>query len=317
MIPTLLVGASGLLGGAVRRTASPATLTARVRWGTPSQDADLGDAVAALAGMPSVREQGWRIIWCAGRSVVASDASEAAAETAAFATMVAAARRLLPGGPVGRITVASSAGGIHAGSSAPAVDEAVAPAPLSAYGQEKLAQERVLADAATRAGWDAVAVRLGPLYGPGQDPTKPQGLVSALCRAVLTRRPVRLYVPPDTRRPYLWVGDAARIIVGIADGTAGHGGALRIRVVPGGPEVTVQQLVATVQRVTGRRPPVLVAPGPEAARHAAGLRLRTRYPDETVLPDRTPLTVGVGLLWRSLLARPRATCPPDTGPAPA
>lgn len=303
MTPTLVVGAGGLIGGAVTAALGPTARPAAVRWTSPERDDDLRSAVAALAADPEVRRSGWRIAWCAGRSVVGSEDAPAAAETAAFARLLGAVADLLPGGPRGRIVLTSSAGGLHAGGEPP-FDEASVPAPRTAYGAQKLEQERLLAASAAGLGHDAVTVRLGPVYGPGQDPSKPQGLVSALSRAVVTRRPVRIYVPVETRRPYLWVGDAGRILAGLLGAPADAGGALRVRTVPAGPEVSIRQLVGTVGRIARRTPPVLLAPGPEAAAHARDLRLATRHPAETVLPDPTPLTVGVGRLWRAMLSEP-------------
>ncbi len=62
--------------------------------------------------------------------------------------------------------------------------------------------------------------RLSNLYGPGQDLAKPQGLISQLCRAQLTRRPLSIYVSLDTRRDYLFVDDAAAMVV--AGARRGH-----------------------------------------------------------------------------------------------
>lgn len=301
MIPTLVVGAGGLIGRAIASAVGPGVRAADVRWSTDARGADLRAAVALLA---ADARSGWRVVWCAGRSVIRSDAATAVVETRALSEALDAVAELLPGGPDGRLVMTSSAGGIHGESGASPSDEATPPTPLTPYGVEKLAQERLLSGTAAAIGCDAVAVRLGPVYGPGQDPAKAQGLVSALCRAVLERRPVRIYVPVETRRPYLWAGDAGRILARIAAAPVATGGSLRIRTVPGGPAVTIGQLIETVRRVTRRAPPVLVSPGPEASTHALDLRLATQHPEETILPDPTPLTVGIGRLWQTLLADP-------------
>lgn len=305
MTATLVVGAGGMLGRAVVAALDGSVQTAAVRWGTSAVPDDLRTAVAVLARDPAVvGGDGWRIVWAAGTSVISSERDATEAETAAVADLLAAVADLLPTGPGGRVVLASSAGAIHAGGGDPPFDEDSVPAPRSWYGTAKLTQERLLDAAARRTGVDAVAVRMGPLYGIGQDPGKAQGLVSALCRAIMDRRPVRLYVPWETRRTYLWAPDAGRLLARIAAAPAVDGGALRLRTVPGGQDVTVTQLVETVRRVTRRRPPVLSAAAPEGAAHARVLRLASRHPEETVLADPTPLTVGVGMLWRALLRTP-------------
>lgn len=303
MIPTLVIGAGGLLGRAIVG-ATDGARRAHVRWGTRHQAQDLWDAVAGLTADPSAMDVGWRIVWAAGRSVIASDEGTAAAETRALEATLQAAADLLPRGPLGRFVLASSAGGLHAASVDPPFDEATPVEPRSAYGREKLRQERMLARAVQEYGWDGVAVRLGPLYGIGQDPTKSQGLVSALCRAVIDGRPVRIFVPGETRRPYLWAPDGGRIMAGILAGPPREGGDLRVRTIPGGASTTVHQLLETVRRVTRRVPPVLFARDRDTPTHASDLRLSTRFPLETTLPDLTPLTVGVGRLWQAMLVDP-------------
>lgn len=302
MIPTLVLGGGGLLGRAILR-ALPDARRAVIRWGSAGSTADIRAAVRSLADeVPEGR--GWRIVWAAGRGVISSDEAALRAETEALATVLASTEAMLPAGREGRVTLISSAGGLYAGNVRPPFDEDAPVAPLTAYGQQKAAQERLVAATAARSGIDAIAVRLGPIYGAGQDPTKAQGLVSALCRATVTRRPLRLYVPLDTRRPYLWAGDAGRIVAALATGPVERGGDLRTRTVPGGPAVTVQGLIGAVRRVTRRDPPVLLAPGPEAARHARDLRLASCHLAETTLPDPTPLTVGISLVWREMLRDP-------------
>lgn len=302
MTPTLVLGGGGLIGRAIRR-ALPGARRAVVRWGSAASTADIRTAVRLLAD--ETGESGrWRIVWAAGRGVISSDETTLRAETEALGVVLTSTEAMLPAGREGRVTLISSAGGLYAGSDRPPFDEEAPVAPLTAYGREKAAQERLLAATAARSGIDAVAMRLGPVYGTGQDPTKAQGLVSALCRATVTRRPLRLYVPLDTRRPYLWAGDAGRIVAALATGPVERGGDLRIRTVPGGPAVTVQDLIGAVRRVTRRDPPILLAPGPEAARHARDLRLASCHPSETTLPDPTPLTVGIGLVWRAMLRDP-------------
>ena len=72
--------------------------------------------------------------------------------------------------------------------------------------------------------------RIANLYGPGQDPTKAQGLVSQLCRAHLERRPTSIYVSLDTARDYLFVDDAARLVLGATERAArAHRGPPRSR----------------------------------------------------------------------------------------
>ena len=109
--------------------------------------------------------------------------------------------------------LASSAGGVYAGASGPPFTEHTEPAPISAYGRAKLRSEEIATEFAVRTSTALLVGRLANLYGPGQNLDKPQGLVSQLCLAQLTRQPLTVYVPLDTMRDYLFVDDAAAMAV--------------------------------------------------------------------------------------------------------
>ena len=83
---------------------------------------------------------------------------------------------------------------------------------LVAYGRAKLAMEGHARALAAATGVRVVLGRLANVYGPGQTLGKPQGLLSQLCLADATRRPLPVYVSLDTIRDYLYAGDAARMV---------------------------------------------------------------------------------------------------------
>jgi UDP-glucose 4-epimerase len=163
-------------------------------------------------------EAPWRLFWCAGAGVLATPPAALAQETLLLTRFVAAvadhlsidaslARR-------GTLFFASSAGGVYAASAAaPPFDEDSPVGALAPYGHEKLAQERLFAQAAQACGTGLVVGRLSNLYGPGQNLAKPQGLIGHVGMATLRREPVSIYVPLDTIRDYLFAADAGRMIV--------------------------------------------------------------------------------------------------------
>ena len=81
---------------------------------------------------------------------------------------------------------------------------------MSAYGESKLEQERIVRAWSAATGVPAAIGRFSNLYGPGQDLTKPQGIISRLVRASLRGEPLLVFVPLDTVRDYLFAADAAR-----------------------------------------------------------------------------------------------------------
>src|SRR5579864_1705357 len=84
-----------------------------------------------------------------------------------------------------RIATASSGGTVYGDPAHLPARETTPPAPLSAYGAAKLAEEVYLWAFARRHGISAVALRYGNVYGPRQDGTGEAGLVAISCHRLL------------------------------------------------------------------------------------------------------------------------------------
>jgi UDP-glucose 4-epimerase len=169
-------------------------------------------AQAARLGRP------WRLLWCAGASVLATSDRALAQETRLLSRFLDWVADRLSGNQVltnaGTVFFASSAGGVYAASSVPPpFDESSPVGALAPYGREKLTQERLFAQVAGSCGVNLVIGRFSNLYGPGQDLSKPQGLIAHVGRAALRHEPVSIYVPLDTIRDYLFAADAGRMVV--------------------------------------------------------------------------------------------------------
>ena len=215
-----VVGRGGLLGRGVEtvlatrgRTWHPA---GRFRWEDPDQvSSQLRAACHAFAG--EVGEEPWQVAWCAGAGVVGSTAGELERETLALGHLLDALTEsfALRQGGRGAMFLASSAGGVYAGSPNPPFREDSPVRPLAPYGENKLKQEHLAKEWSSRAGTPVLIGRISNLYGPGQNISKNQGLITTVCRRVLARQPLMLYVPLDTIRDYCYVGDASRLV---ADG---------------------------------------------------------------------------------------------------
>lgn len=293
---TVLVGA-GLLGSAVARTLrrdGESVLVAAVPWAEPDAAVDAVLSTADEAGPD------WRLAWCAGSGVVGSSESDLAAE-------VDVARRVVAGIDVApkAVLLASSAGGVFAGSSGPPFTERHEVRPLAPYGQAKLAVEASFADLAARGSRLAVA-RFANLYGPGQDMTKPQGLVSQLCRSRLTGQPLVVYVDTDTMRDYVYADDAGAVAAAMLDRIAeAPEGAIVTKIVASGIPTTISGLVGAATRALRRRPPVVHARAAGGAQ-VHDLRLRSVvWPDLDRLVS-TPLVVGLRRTADEVAAQHRA-----------
>jgi len=283
---TWVVGAGGLLGRHVAgRLADNGheLITQRIPWSDPeAARAALQHGFTEL--LTRAGDGQWNLAWCAGAGVVSTSAESLQQDAELFGDFV----RHIGRHPVvcsrGAFFLASSAGGVYAGSpDTPPFTEDTEPRPLAPYGRMKLAKERELTAVAEATGMPAFIGRIANLYGPGQNIDKPQGLVSHLCRAHFTGQPLSIYVPLDTLRDYILVSDcAAMVAAGLAD--------LRRVVTPEQPVATkilasgrgtsIGALIAESTRIFRRRPRIMLVSSPAAAGQVRDLRLRSvRWPE--------------------------------------
>jgi UDP-glucose 4-epimerase len=304
-VKTWIIGRGGLLGRALARRFTDQWTAPAITWSNPTA------ALAALRTQAKqfheqTADQPWALLWAAGAGVVSSDAAALQAERSYLMTVLesVAARR---NNGRGVVFLASSAGGVYAGS-APAPFHAGSPAVArSPYGEVKLQQEsdarRLLAD---RAG--LLIGRIANLYGPDQNPDKQQGLITRLCQAAAHRSPLNLYVPLGTLRDYVYADDAAAVIAQqVRRSLASHQRPYEqtVMVVATGQATSVGQLIGVVQGVTHRRVPL--ATGSQAGTRIAAQR---QVPDLRLIPtvplsERTALATGVRRVFDALVTRTR------------
>jgi UDP-glucose 4-epimerase len=284
------IGAGGLIGSAVVRASQQPFAGPSVPWSDPEAAfAALRSGLDAFAGQ--VADGPWALVWAAGSATVSASDEQAAAEAALFHRCAqAVADSALP--DCGVVLVVSSAGGIHAGSPHPPFSENTPPAPISAYGRARLAQEQAATEALA-GRWPVVLARLSNVYGPGQDLAKLQGLVSRLAVCSLTREPLNLFVPLSTVRDYVYVHDAAAAIHAWIHASAGSVPGARVRIIASGQGTSIGQLVRTAQDVGHRRVPIAMGSHPSARSQAPDLRfVPSPLPDDAAVPL-TPLPVGM------------------------
>jgi UDP-glucose 4-epimerase len=299
---TWTIGAGGLIGSAVTRLADNAFRGSVVPW----RDAEAAGEVLR-ATLRNFEQQSratgtpWAIVWAAGAATVAATEQEAGREAElfrSFARDLAGAR--LTGDGV--IVLVSSAGGIHAGSSGPPFDERTPPAPISPYGRARLAQEAAAAELLGHR-WPVVLARVSNVYGPGQDLTKLQGLISRLALSSLTREPLNLFVPLSTVRDYIYVDDVAALIHAWITEETGTPAAARVRILASGLGTSVGQLVRTAQDVGHRKVPIAMGTHPSAPNQAPDLRFVPSRPETADLLPSTTIPVGMKRVFDDLLRR--------------
>jgi UDP-glucose 4-epimerase len=254
----------------------------------------LTEGLRALA--QQARDDMWNIAWCAGAGVVATPSEVMETERATFTAFLSKLSGHGDAIKKGAFFLASSAGGVFAGSADPPFTEETPPHPLSPYGAAKLAMEDELVTLARATGMRTVVGRIANLYGRGQNIEKPQGLISQLCKARYTGLPVSIYVSLDTLRDYLFVADCAEMVVGALCGVRRpqpqRADPVVVKILCSGRSTSIASLIEETRRVLRRRPRVLLDISPAPA-HVRDLRLRSMVWPELDRLAHTPIPVGI------------------------
>ncbi|HET7510080.1 MAG TPA: NAD-dependent epimerase/dehydratase family protein [Solirubrobacterales bacterium] len=120
-------------------------------------------------------------------------------------------------------------------------------APLSAYGQSKFAAEGYLALYERLYGLSGVALRLGNVYGPRQDPLGEAGVIAIFCGLLREGGRPTVFGDGTQTRDYIYVGDVVSAAIAAAGSNAT--GAINIGT---GRETDVLELVKSLGELGGR-----------------------------------------------------------------
>ena len=153
-----------------------------------------------------------------------------------------AARTASPTGGAVPVVYASSAA-VYGDASGVVATEALAPAPLTAYGADKLGSELHARVATVVHGVPTLGFRFFNVYGPRQDPSSPySGVISIFARRIGAGEPVTLHGDGGQTRDFVHVSDV------VAHATAGMRALHAGRAMPGvlnvctGVSVTIREL---------------------------------------------------------------------------
>jgi UDP-glucose 4-epimerase len=147
---------------------------------------------------------------------------------------------------VGRVVFVSTGGAIYGegdGQMLPLTEKAPI-APMSAYGQSKYAAEGYLALYERLYGLSGVALRLGNVYGPRQDPLGEAGVIAIFCGKLRAGERPLIFGDGTQTRDYIYVGDVVAAALAAADGEVS--GAINIGT---GIETDVLELAETLGRL--------------------------------------------------------------------
>jgi len=152
------------------------------------------------------------------RKSVADPAFDASINVGGTANMLEAAR--IAG--VERFVFVSTGGAIYGegdGQRLPLPEDAPI-APMSPYGQSKFAAEGYLALYERLHGLSSVALRLGNVYGPRQDPLGEAGVIAIFCGKLRAGERPTVFGDGSQTRDYIYVGDVVSAAVAAADSKA-------------------------------------------------------------------------------------------------
>jgi UDP-glucose 4-epimerase len=302
-----VLGAGGLLGSAITRAAR-ADQRHSVFTGSPLPWNDHQDFIHVLNAdarrfRAECGDRDWAVIWAAGLASVSSSSEATGSEARALQSVVTALSANLPEGR-GAFFLSSSAGGVYAGSEKPPFSIETEPQPLSPYGELKLEQEAI--STSSLAGRCPVVIgRFSNIYGPGQDLGKLQGLISRLALSAVTKDPVNIFVSLDTLRDYIYVDDAARIVLALLERTVSASSAANseIQIIASGQPVSLGHLINVMQDIARIRIPVAMGAHASAASQSRDLRLR---PTDSAITERyasTTLPSGTKAVYLDVLTR--------------
>ncbi|HYX40051.1 MAG TPA: SDR family oxidoreductase, partial [Pyrinomonadaceae bacterium] len=128
--------------------------------------------------------------------------------------------------------------------------ETMAPDPLSPYAVAKLVGE-YYCQVFTRAyGLETISLRYFNVFGPRQDPSSPySGVISRFVSALLSDEPPVIYGDGEQSRDFTYVSNAVEANLRAAETTRGIGQVINVA---NGARVTLNELLETLKRITGR-----------------------------------------------------------------
>jgi len=208
----------------------------------------------------------------------------------------------------GALFLASSAGGVYAGSGPPPYTEYSRASPVAPYGWNKLEQEGIARRWSADHKVPLLIGRISNLYGPGQNLVKDQGLITQVCRRMLVRQPFSLYVPLDTIRDYLFAADCGALV---ADGltrlrreaSTGCDVPAVLKIFASQQPTSISTVLAEVRRVTKRPARVILTSSPSARHQAPDLRMVSLVWPELDRRSLTTFGAGVQMVVLDLLAK--------------
>jgi UDP-glucose 4-epimerase len=171
--------------------------------------------------------------------------------------------------------VYASSAAVYGDNPALPLSELAPPAPQSPYGADKAASELQAHAAFAVRGIPSTGLRFFNVFGPRQDPASPySGVISIFAERMLAGRPLTIFGDGAQTRDFVYVGD---VVAALLLAMERQDKAARVFNVARGEGVTLLSLVASLERVVGRKAELRHAPPrPGDVRHSTGDTRRIR-----------------------------------------
>ena len=157
------------------------------------------------------------------------------------------------------------------GNSGEALHEELLPSPISLYGTQKLASEKLIQSAHTLDGIPGVIFRFFNVYGPGQDPASPySGVITAFQTRLSEGVPIALNGGGGQTRDFISINDVVRACLFALELPEDQCKAQPMNLASG-QRVTIRELAHLMMEVTGKKVEVESAPPrPGDIQHSLG-----------------------------------------------
>ena len=149
---------------------------------------------------------------------------------------------------VSKVVFISSGGAIYGKRSICPIKEDVVTYPITSYGVQKLAIEKLLYLYRYQTGLDYRIIRLANPYGPYQRPNGKLGVVTTFVYKALTDGKLEVYGDGSVVRDFIYIDDAVRGIRKIADGE----NEIRVYNLGSGKGTSVNEVIAVIKQTIGK-----------------------------------------------------------------
>jgi UDP-glucose 4-epimerase len=196
---------------------------------------------------------------------------------------------------ISRVYFASSGGAIYGDQEQQVFEETDVTLPLSPYAIGKQAIESYLRYFGRTHGLRSTTFRISNPYGPRQNPLKRQGVIPIFLRHVAEGSPLTVFGDGSMIRDYIYVGDLAQMIAEVVTKEPRQD----LYNLGSGVGTSINELVTTVQKITGKMMPVRHVPRPATFVDHVVLSVR-RFEEEFETRANTSLVDGIRRTWEEL-----------------